>query len=491
MQSPICHARACVTYLLLFSAIVRGAAPAAEPARAESQFAAKLAELANWCDEHQLATQAELTRNWLPQRDPLKDYIYVIPDSSAPPAAMAESPDGKEWWKRFTELRQAQAEKLFAQAETAAKEKRSTAALQLARETLRENPDHEQARKILGYEKYEDRWVWPKAAQWLKAGKVWNDEFGWLAADHVAKYKNGQRQFRGKWIDAAEDARLHGNTNNPWSVETEHYQVRTTHSLEEGAKLARKLESLYDVWHATFLDYYATPETVEKWFAAGAGPKANPNRKPFTVVLFRDKQQYVDAVRPLQPQVAMSVGTYLDRLKIAYFFAGEGQTPTTVFHEATHQLFREDRPGAIEPGRKNNFWIVEAIACYMESLTEHRLVKDLDYGMYFTLGGANEGRIPAARARLHEPEYLFFMPLRELAPLGMDALQRESRLPQIYSQSSGLAWFLMHADNDRYRPALMELLVAVYTGKATETTLEKATGLKLDELDAKYRAFMK
>jgi hypothetical protein len=119
------------------------------------------------------------------------------------------------------------------------------------------------------------------------------------------------------------------------------------------------------------------------------------------------------------------------------------------------------------------------------------LAKDQDYGKYFTLGGANEGRIPAARLRLHEPEYLFFMPLRELAPLGMDALQRESRLPQIYSQSAGLAWFLMNADERRYRPALIELLVAVYTGRASETTLEKATGLKFEELDAKYRAFMK
>lgn len=371
------------------------------------------------------------------------------------------------------------------------KEKLPATAIQLARETLRENPDHEKARKILGYEKYENRWVWPKTAQWLRAGKIWSDDFGWLPADQLEKYKNGQRLFRGKWIDAAEDARLRSNVNNAWQIETEHYQVRTTYGLEEGVKLARKLESLHDVWRATFVDYYATADVVEKWFTSGAGPKANASRKPFTVVLFHDKKEYIDVVRQFQPQVAMSVGTYLDRLKVAYFFVGKDQPPTTLFHEATHQLFREERPGAIEPGRKNNFWIVEAIACYMESLTEHRLLKDENYGMYFTLGGVNEGRVPAARARLQDPEYLFFMPLRELATPGMDTLQRDSRLPQIYSQSSGLAWFLMHADGGRYRAALIDLLIGVYTGRANETTLEKTTGVKYEELDERYRQFMK
>ncbi len=490
MHRLLCHVHICVAYLLLLPVIAGGGQPSDEFAQLETKYAAQLAELAAWCDEHQLASQAELTRNWLPKRDPLKDYVFVIPESSEAPSRLVESADAKQWWKRFTELRQAQAEKLFEIAEAAAKNKQPALAIQLARQTLRENPDHERTRKILGFEQYDGRWVLPKVALWLKAGKIWSEDFGWLPADQLAKYKNGQRLNHGKWIDAAEDARLHNNATNAWRIETEHYLVRATHSLEEGVKLARKLESLYDVWRAIFVDYYATPTMVEQWFSTDTGPKANTTRKPFTVVLFRDKEEYIDALRTMQPQVEMSVGTYMDRLKVAYFFAGKDQAPSTLYHEATHQLFREERPGAIEPGRKNNFWVVEAIACYMESLTEHRPLADCDYGMYFTLGGADEGRVPISRARLQE-EYLFFKPLRELAPLGLDALQRESQLPQIYSQIAGMAWFFMHADNGQYRPALIALLIAVYTGRATETTLEKQTGLKYEELDNKYRAFMK
>ncbi|MCC7083839.1 MAG: hypothetical protein IT427_02400 [Pirellulales bacterium] len=491
MLRPFRHPLLGAIHLLLTLNVVRGIEPSAGSAQLEEQYAAQLAELAAWCDHRQLAPQADLMRHWLPKRDPLKQYVFVIPDSAAPPAALADSSDAKEWWKRFMELRTAQAAKLYAQAEAAAKEKRSVEAIQLARQALRENPDLETARQVLGYAKFEGRWVWPKEAQWLQAGKVWSDEFGWLSSEQLEKYKRGQRLFRGRWIDAAEDARLRSNINHAWQIETEHYQVRTTHSLAAGVQLARKLESLYDVWRATFVDYYAAPETVAKWFADGTGPNPNLARKSFSVVLFRDKQEYVDAVRPLQPQVAMSIGTYLDRLRIAYFFASEDQTPTTLDHEATHQLFREERPGAIEPGRKNNFWIVEAIACYMESLTEHRPLAGRDDGMYYTLGGANEGRAPAARARLQRPEYLFYMPLRELAPLGMDALQRDPHLPQIYTQCSGVAWFLMAAERGQYRPALMDLLIAVYTGRASETSLEKLTGMKYEELDRQYREFMK
>lgn len=488
---PRCHALACITLSIVLATQTRGVEPVSDVSQHQVEYSKQLLELAKWCDEHQLAKQAQLTRNWLPRQDPLRDYVFVIPADSDPPADLVGSASAQEWWSRFTSLRQAQAEKLFELAESAAKEKRPTAAVQLARETLRENPDHELARRILGFDRHADRWATPRAALWLKAGKVWNDQFGWLPADQLEKYQAGKRFFRGKWIDAAEDARLRSNLNNAWLVESEHYQVRTTHSLEEGVALSQKLEALYDVWRAVFVEYYAAPEIVEKWFASGKGPGVSSSRKPFTVVLFRDKQEYVDVVQKYQPQVAMSVGTYLDRLKVAYFFAGTDQVPTTIYHEATHQLFREERPGAIEPGRKNNFWIVEAIACYMESLAEHRPLEGHNYGMYYTLGGANEGRVPAARMRLQDEQYLFYMPLRELAANGMDELQRDPHLPQIYSQISGLAWFFMHADGGRYRPAFIETLTSVYTGRSNEATLEKLTGVKLEDLDEKYRAFMR
>ena len=125
----------------------------------------------------------------------------------------------------------------------------------------------------------------------------------------------------------------------------------------------------------------------------------------------------------------------------------------------------------------------------MESLEEHPLLEGESYGKYITLGGENAGRVPAARKRLIDDN--FYVPLRELSAYGMSELQHDSRLSAIYSQISGQAWFLMHADHARYRPALMNYLIAVYTGHASIDSLEKLTGEKFEQLDSQYRDFLK
>ena len=371
----------------------------------------------------------------------------------------------------------------------AAKENRPGLAFELVRETVREDPNHQRGRAILGQQLYEGRWVSAETARRLAAGQVWNDKFGWLPADQVSQYDQGMRYYRGHWIATAEDERLHSNIYNGWHIESDHYTVITNHSLAEGARLAMQLELLNDVWRQVFFGYYATPGQLERWLADPPDAAAQPSRKTHQVVFFRDQSQYVAALQAAEPQIAKTLGYYSNSAKTAYFFAGDQQYAGTLFHEATHQLFREVRSGAIDPGRKNNFWIVEAVACYMESLADHQLLDDESYGAYWTVGGENEGRVPAARKRLLDDN--FYVPLRELSTVGMRELQHDGRLPMIYSQISGQALFLMHADNARYRAPLMNYLVAVYTGNCTPTSLEKTTGVKLEELDRQYHEFMK
>jgi hypothetical protein len=106
-----------------------------------------------------------------------------------------------------------------------------------------------------------------------------------------------------------------------------------------------------------------------------------------------------------------------------------------------------------------------------------------------TLGGENAGRVPAARKRLLDDG--FYVPLRELTAMGRSEFQQDPRISAIYSQISGQALFLMHADAARYRPALMDYLTALYSGHASLNTLEKLAGAKFEELDRQYREFMK
>ena len=241
----------------------------------------------------------------------------------------------------------------------------------------------------------------PKQRVGWMPGQVHSDEFGWLMADQLPRYQDGKRYYRGSWISAAEEARLRSNIHNGWNVESEHYAVVTNDSLEEGVKLTKALELLNDVWRQVFVGYYAKPAQVEQWFAAAetarvelknstakdksddgaaaggemsvTGPTVVATtaaiqvaRKLHQVVYFREKQQYVDVLKAAQPQIDMSIGFYSDNARTAYFYASDSGYGGTLYHEGTHQLFRETPPATVDPGRKNNFWIVEAIACYME-----------------------------------------------------------------------------------------------------------------------------
>jgi hypothetical protein len=260
-------------------------------------------------------------------------------------------------------------------------------------------------------------------------------------------------------------------------VESTHYVVTTNHSLEEGVRLSQQLERLHAIWQQVFISYLADEVELKRRFA-GSAPRALSKRHD--VVCFRTRDQYNQALRPAQPRIDITLGIYLDKTRVAYFFAGQEQDPGTIYHEATHQLFQESRPVARNVARADNFWIVEGVACYMESLADCR--------GYFTLGGANAGRMPAARHRLLEDD--FYVPLAELVQLGMESLQHDERLPRIYSQSAGLTDFLMHDAGGRYRQALGDYLVAVYSGRVTPRTLAQQAGTDYDTLDRQYRAFM-
>ena len=493
-------AHCCWLAILLAAAYSRaGDQPAADDVTAArkqlySTYSVELGNLAAWCDSKGLTRQAELTRKWLPQRKAMMIYVFAVADTSEAPTGLADSDSAKQWWQRFMDLRRTEADKLYELASAAGKSHQEDVAFELARETVREHPDHEAARRVLGYKRHGQRWVSSAAARRLDAGQVWTDKFGWLPADQATRYEQGQRFYRGQWLSPAEDTRLRSNIYNGWHVESDHYLVVTNVGLEEGAKLARRLEMLYEAWRQAFVRYYAKPAEIQAWFATDNGQQAagftsREPTHPLQVVYFRDKAQYVDALKTIQPRIDMSLGFYSPSNKSAYFFAGDEQYDGTVNHEATHQLFQEWRTAVPDPGRKNNFWVYEAIACYMESLEEHPVLEGESYGAYITLGGENAGRVPAARKRLLDDN--FYVPLRELAAMGRQDFQQDPRISAIYSQISGQAFFLMHADSGRYRPALMDYLAALYAGHASLNTLEKLTGAKFEELDRQYREFMK
>ena len=81
-------------------------------------------------------------------------------------------------------------------------------------------------------------------------------------------------------------------------------------------------------------------------------------------------------------------------------------------------------------------------------------------------------------------------PLAELTKLNKDDVQRHPEIAKLYSQSSGLAAFLIDGDEGRYREPLVLYLKAIYAGRDDAQSLAEATGASYDELDAAYRRYV-
>lgn len=490
-----------VALLVAFSAALAGAADRAQEdlrrdlEQLDSTLRSEMQSLAAWCDEQRLDRPAAETRRWIAPRDSDKLYLVLDPDAWAiAPAPEEISPVEAEWRRRYMAVRTDQAAQRFELARRAVKLGHASLAYEQVLETVRLDPDHEAARRLLGYQRFREAWRTPWQVKKLKQGHVWHDTFGWLPRGAAERYERGERQYNGRWIAADEERRLRSDLGRGWEVETDHYLIRTNHSLEAGVQLGVRLDRLYRAWRQTFARYYATQDQLAQMFEGRPAQRAAARK--FRITYFRDRQQYDEFLRPrISADIGITSGIYLADDQQAYFFAADqaagGAEPgakaagaqedfTTLYHEATHQLFGESRPVVPLPGEKANFWVIEGIACYMESLTEEN--------GYYTLGGRQAVRFRDAEYRLLESR--FFVPLADLVQLGMLPLQHDPRIAKLYSQSSGVAHFLMHADHGKRRDALIEYLYRVYAGLDDANTLAELLGAAYGDVDQEYYRYV-
>ena len=443
-----------------------------------SQFVADLDELAAWCESNGLAEQAKKTRGVLSPTSPCKLYVPVLPVEVGPPKPSAgASAKEAEWSAKFAKLRHDQAAALFDLARRAVRSSKFGLAFDLAMASLLADPDFEPVRRLFGYQKFRNQWRTLYEVKKLRTGFVWSDRFGWLPKANLHRYEQGRRFSDGRWSSAEEDARRHATIQSGWDIETEHYTIRTDHSIEAGVALGVKLERLNGLWRQIFVRYYASQADVAALFEGRAKMSAAEHRHK--IVYFRDRDDYNRTLQPTMPQAKMTLGVYVDHSRQAYFFPDK-DGDRTLYHEATHQLFHESRPVASGVGRSANFWIVEGIAMFMETLRQE--------DGYYVLGGFEDERLLAARYRLLHDR--FYVPFDEFMGYGIKRFQSDPRVGRLYSQSAGMAQFLVFADGGRYRDALVSYLVTVYNGHGNHDTLADLTGTSYGDLDKEYRAFI-
>ena len=440
----------------------------------------KIVREAQACGDQRLAAYIQ---NWpLPDElGPTQSQVIASIDKKLLKPAWLEK-SSEHLWTDFVQLRQQRAFYFFERAKDEIQKQRripvrdgmqsSNNSIRLLVRVLRENPDHKMSRRALGYVKHRDQWVWPNVARQLTQKKEYGPEEGWL--------RNGKKTIQSSpQTSSLLTGRLSAQTSDTTQqlFHSDHWHIRSTAGAPHTAALAKQLELTRFIWRQVFGGFVLTPVELSRRIVGQARPRPT---SLFKVVLLANREEYIDSLQPLEPDIGKTLGIYWTPTQTAWFFSSQDLDSRTVEHEATHQLFAESWPTSPLAGSKHGMWALEAAACYMESLER------TDFG--FTAGGRQSGRVPAARERLLDDN--FFLPLRQLSKLGRSALQNEPELPKIYSQLSGLADFFMNGERGRYRNAFTEYLVQLYRGTAEQETLWKLCGRSPEELDTAYKRYL-
>lgn len=454
----------------------------------QNEFQNKLKQLAASCQQEQqpegvqaIAELLKAQQDFDPHSNPLPRAVRAEIPLNLPPAE-------RNWRLKLRNLQEQQANDLFVFSRKVLHGGFPSYAYDLILEIAYYNPDHRSVRQILGYVRNGDEWVTPFEKEMQDRKQQWHEKYGWLPASHIARYEQGERYVNGRWKSAAQEAEIRRDFRNAWEIKTEHFLIKTNHSLEMGVKLATEMEDFHRYFQQTFVAFFQTPEQLQKLFEGARNPFQKRNSHTQHVMhYYSTREEYLQRLQKEIPQIALTHGIYLFGDRISHFYHrpdAEGDLGT-LYHEATHQLFYETGSlrNSRQVGEKNHFWAVEGIACYMESFEKN--------GNVFRSGNPNHIRFNAARYRLLEDKY--YVPLETFAAMGRQAFQNSPNISPNYSQASGLSHFFMHANRGEYRDAFINQMSQLYSFNSrirnNAKTLEELTGHSYAELDQQYTAY--
>lgn len=460
-----------------------------------SEYQDKIEKLAIRCEELGMTLEAQVTRSYLYKEKP---YHFTIPilsfktNSTQLPSDATKNQ--QSWFSALQRLQKQYADETYAIAQRYGTKKQGFEVVACILQTLFINPDHEQARRFLGYIKYNGEW----RSQWeirkLEKGYVDDPTFGWILQDHIDKYYNGKRFYKNQWISKEEEEKkILGNADG-WRIDTEHFSILSRISLERGVEVGRFLEAYYQTWSRLFYPFIGTEK---QWAARLYASDAIVSRK-HQVILYRNRAEYIRELRKHDKNALQSVGGYFPNLRCIFVYEPESDNEADCFdlfpmlaHEATHQLFNEyNIPNSNKVvrtnslGKNGNFWVAEGVAITAESFTIDSRKTKAEIGGY-----KNVFRIQDALDSLFIDKT--YIPLRKYTSMTRQSFQEHLDLNLLYSQAAGLSLFLLFYRNGEYCNAYIRYLYLLYQGNDAPDSLERLTGKSFEELDKEYQMFMR
>jgi hypothetical protein len=368
------------------------------------------------------------------------------------------------------------------------------------RAVVARQPDHKEARRLLGYVPHDSGWATPFAVRQTKEGKVNHATFGWVAADWVPHLEQGELpaplirgQKKPRWLPTAEADRLHEDWNSRWHIWTEHFEIQTNVPLAEAISFGRRVEAFHDLFTCLMADILGESLPLVRRFKdprlVGDGQTA---AKPHLIHYFASKAEFVDHLSPqFGADIAENLGFYLPpksgRGRVpAYFFRDPGgQIPVTetLYHEVSHQLLFEMAGPNAYTRNVGNAWVFEGLGVYFETVNPQP-----DGSL--EVGGLIGRRMEEALKSLVLGR--LSIPLARFVAFDERVFRGKPQVFLNYQQAMALTVFLMQWHEATYRDAFLDYVRDAYRGRLKPgRSLEDRLGQPYQTLDEQFLTFLK
>ena len=445
---------------------------------------------------------AELVRVRIPRPVEPDGPTRIIPLAEVVKATPAEK-GGDPWRARLKEIETRSSTALFNLAQRAAKSDPPSFALasQCLRAALERQPDHREARRLLGYVPYDGGWARPFAVEKLRRGFVSQPIFGWVLSDWVPHLDRGELpapvargQNKTRWLSAAEADGLRANWSPPWYINTEHFEIQTNVTLAEAISFGRRLEAFHDVFMALFADILGDNLPLIRRFK-DSSLTGESVYKPHAVYYFGSQHEYSDYLTPRYgPEIARSLGFYdppkagANKRLPAYFFRDRNpQLPmtATLYHEVSHQLLFETAGPNGYTKNVGNYWVFEGLGTYFETVSPQPDAS-------IEIGGLVGRRMEEAIRSLVDQRRM--IPLAEFVDLDQASFNLQDQIYLHYQQAMAVTVFLMQWQQGTYRDAFLDYVRDAYRGRIKHVpgrSLQDRLGQPYTVIDSQLRAFLK
>jgi hypothetical protein len=329
------------------------------------------------------AESARLLRARLPRPAPPDGPTRFVPLPNVVPPAASRKAGASD--ARIQAVLARSAGEFFALAQRAARSTppRYVLAGECLRAVLERQPDHAEARRLLGYKPYQGGCARPFAIQQIETGLIDHPVFGWVAADWTPHLERGElptppaRNGKVRWLPAAEADRLRADWKPPWRILTEHFVIETNVPMAEAISFGRRLEAFHDLFMALMADVQGDFSPLARRFRDPHLVGERPGAKPHQVRYFASRGEYLDYLMPrFGQEIERSLGFYKPPKKgnervPAYFFRDpNGELPVTanLYHEVSHQLLFETAGPNRYTQNFGNYWVFEGLGTYFETV---------------------------------------------------------------------------------------------------------------------------